>query len=52
MFWRRKQREHDLEREIHADLELETAEQRAAGLSADEARHAVHVDPLVALRYE
>ncbi len=40
MFWRRKQREYDLEREIRADLELETAEQRAAGLSADEARHA------------
>ncbi|HTX35748.1 MAG TPA: permease prefix domain 1-containing protein, partial [Bryobacteraceae bacterium] len=41
MRWlRRKQREHDLEREIRADLELEAAEQRAAGLSPEEARHA------------
>ncbi len=41
MRWlRRKQREHDLEREICADLELEAAEQRAAGLSPEQARHA------------
>ncbi len=39
-WWRRKEREQDLERELRADLELEAAEQQANGLSADDARHA------------
>lgn len=39
-WWRRKQREGDLEREIRADLELEAAEQRESGLPASEARFA------------
>ena len=39
MFWRRK-REQDLERELRADLELEAEEQRARGLSEEEARDA------------
>jgi predicted permease len=38
MFWRRKQRERDLEREIRADLELEAAERQSSGLSEEEAR--------------
>jgi predicted permease len=41
MGWpRRNQRERDWERELRADLELEAAEQRAHGLSPDEARYA------------
>jgi len=40
MFWHRKQRERDLDREIRADLELEAAEQQAAGLSSEDARYA------------
>lgn len=28
-WWSRKNREHDLERELHADLELEALEQQA-----------------------
>jgi predicted permease len=39
-WWRRKQREQDLERELRADLELEAAEQQQNGLSAGEARYA------------
>jgi hypothetical protein len=39
-WWRRKEREQDLERELRADLELEAAEQQSNGLSADDARHA------------
>ncbi len=40
-WWRwRKEREQDLERELRSDLELETAEQRESGLSAEEARYA------------
>ena len=35
---RRGQREHDLERELRAHLEAEAAEQRAGGLTAEEAR--------------
>ena len=39
MRWlRRKQREDDLQREIHAHLELEAEEQRETGMAADEAR--------------
>src|SRR5215472_8739907 len=39
-WWRGKDREHDLEREIHSDLELEAEEQRENGLSPEEARYA------------
>ena len=39
-WWRRNQREEDLERELRIDLELEAAEQREKGLSAEEARYA------------
>jgi hypothetical protein len=39
-WWRRKQRERDLERELRADLELEAAEHQERGLSAADARHA------------
>jgi predicted permease len=39
-WWRRHQREHDLERELRSDLELETAEQQENGLPAEEARYA------------
>ena len=38
-WWRRKQREQDLERELRADLDLEAAEQRDDGLSEAEARY-------------
>jgi len=40
MFWRRKSRESDLEREFHAHLELEAEEQRDRGLGPEEARGA------------
>lgn len=41
MLWlRRRQRERDLEREVRADLELEAEEQRANGLSEQDARFA------------
>ena len=39
-WWRRKEREHDLERELQSDLELEALEQQESGLSAEEARYA------------
>ena len=39
-WWRRKEREQDLERELRSDLELEAAEQQENGLSAEEARFA------------
>jgi hypothetical protein len=35
-FWR-KDREHDLDRELRSHLELETAEQQDSGCSLDEA---------------
>jgi hypothetical protein len=38
----RNQREEDLEREIRCDLELETEEQQAKGLSPRDARYAAH----------
>jgi len=38
MRWRRRRQEDDLERELRSDLELEAAEQRAKGLSDEEAR--------------
>src|SRR5437667_10255473 len=39
-WWRRKRREHDLERELQSDLELEAMEQQESGLAAEEARYA------------
>src|SRR5579862_4578043 len=39
-WWRRRQRDQDLERELRADLELEAAEQRENGVPAAEARAA------------
>lgn len=39
-WWQRRARERDLERELHTDLELEAAEQRDKGLSAEEAQYA------------
>lgn len=38
LWWRRREREEDLERELRSDLELETAEQQERGLSPEEAR--------------
>lgn len=40
LWWRRREREQDLEREIRADLELEAEEQEAEGLSPQDARYA------------
>jgi len=41
MRWlRRKHREHDLERELRSDLELEAEELQQAGLPPEQARHA------------
>ena len=40
MFWRRKKREDDLERELRSHLELETEEQRGSHASPEEARNA------------
>jgi predicted permease len=39
-WWRRNEREEDLERELRSDLDLETAEQRERGFSAQEAHYA------------
>jgi predicted permease len=39
-WWPGRAREHDLERELQSDLELEAMEQRESGLSAEEARYA------------
>jgi putative ABC transport system permease protein len=39
-WWKRKQLEDDLERELRSDLELEAAEQQESGLSPEEARFA------------
>jgi putative ABC transport system permease protein len=39
-WWQIRKRDADLERELQSDLELEEEEQRASGLSAEEARHA------------
>jgi predicted permease len=39
-WWRRKQRDEELERELQCDLELEEEEQRERGLSPQEARFA------------
>lgn len=39
-WWRRRDRERDLEREIRAHLDLEAEEQRARGASPDAATHA------------
>ena len=40
LWWRPKEREQDLERELRAHLESEAAEQQEKGLSAEEARYA------------
>ena len=40
MWWRRKQRERDLDRELQADLELQAEEFRESGLNAEDARFA------------
>lgn len=39
-WWRRKEREQDLERELLSHLEAETAEQQESGILPEEARHA------------
>ncbi|MGI9074112.1 MAG: ADOP family duplicated permease [Bryobacteraceae bacterium] len=39
-WWRRRQREQDLERELRSDLDLEAAEQQENGLSLEEAQYA------------
>jgi predicted permease len=39
-WWRRKNRNADLERELNSDLDLEEEEQRGRGLSSQEARYA------------
>src|SRR2546427_11530118 len=39
-WWRRGEREHDLERELRSDIELEAEEQREDGLSPEDARYA------------
>jgi predicted permease len=39
-WWRRKDREQDLERELRSDLDLESEEQREKGLSPEEAHYA------------
>jgi putative ABC transport system permease protein len=39
-WWRRKEREQDLERELRSHLESEAAEQQESGLSAEEAYYA------------
>src|SRR5947209_10218824 len=39
-WWRRKERDEELAREIQSDLELEEEEQRERGLSGEEARFA------------
>jgi predicted permease len=39
-WWRKEERERDLERELRASLELEAQEQMENGLSPEEARHA------------
>src|SRR5437660_744135 len=41
MWWRRrKEREHDLERELRSHVEMEVEEQQEIGLPPEEARHA------------
>ena len=40
MWWRRKEREQSLDRELQGHLDLEAAEQQESGLSAEEARNA------------
>ena len=39
-WWQRRDREQELERELRSDLDLETAERQADGLSPDAARRA------------
>ncbi len=43
MSWLRRNRfEHELDRELRADLDLEAEEQQSCGLSTEQARHAAH----------
>src|SRR5216684_2397489 len=39
-WWRRKQREYELDRELRSHLDLEAEEQRELGLSSEDARYA------------
>jgi hypothetical protein len=39
-WWRRRQRERDLERELRSHLELEAEERQEDGVTAEEARYA------------
>ena len=39
-WWKKNDREHDMEKEFASHLELEAEEQRAKGLSVEEARYA------------
>ena len=41
-WWRREEREQNLERELRSDIELEAAEQQEHGLPADVAFYAAH----------
>ena len=45
-WWQIRRRDADLERELQSDLELEEEEQRANGLSAEEARRAALLQAL------
>ncbi|MGA3044492.1 MAG: permease prefix domain 1-containing protein, partial [Bryobacteraceae bacterium] len=40
LWWRRRRRDEDLERELRAHLELEAGERQERGLSAEDARYA------------
>jgi predicted permease len=42
MFFRRRQREQELDREIRSHLDLEAEERQSDGVSADQARNAAH----------
>jgi hypothetical protein len=54
--WRRTRKASDFGAEIEAHIELETERLKEQGLSEEdartEARRAIRVDPLVALRHE
>jgi hypothetical protein len=42
-WWKKNDREHDMEQEFASHLELEIEEQRAKGLSVEEARYAAQL---------